>query len=107
MDDRRVARMKPASLKGTRRSFRVVVIALHDHIAACHNFAECCPVVRNLVALFIDDQEFTGSDQLHSLAGLDSSACLRRKRGMLWTWLADGEEGRCLSQAIYLYDLPP
>src|ERR1700730_18525758 len=56
MDDRSVASMKPAPLKGTRRSFGVVVIALHDDIAACHNFTECRPIVRDLVALFIDYQ---------------------------------------------------
>src|SRR2546425_13147141 len=107
MDDRRVARMKPASLKGTRRRFGVVVIAFHDDIATRHNFAECRPVVWNLIALFIDYQQFTGGDQLHPLAGLDSRACLGGERGMLWTWLADGEERCCLGQAIHLRDLPP
>src|ERR1700694_1037653 len=106
MDDRRVARMKPASLKGTRRSFGVVVIAFHDDIAACHDFAEGRPVVRDLFALFIDYQQFTGSDQLHSLAGLDGCACLGGERGMLWTWLADGDERCRLGQAIHLRDLP-
>src|SRR5579859_1179180 len=107
MDDCRVASMKPASLKSSRRGFGVVVIALHDYIAACHNFAEGCPVVRNLITLFIDYQQFTGSDQLYSLAGLDGCACLGRERGMLWTWLAYSDERRRLGQAIHLCDLPP
>src|ERR1700694_3520721 len=106
MDDRRVARMKPASFKGTRRSFGVVVIAFHDDIAACHNFAEGRPIMWDLFALFIDYQQFTGSDQLHSLAGLDDCVGLGGERGMLWTWLADGDERCRLGQAIPLRDLP-
>src|SRR5260370_17886081 len=106
MDDRRVARMEPASLKGTLRRFRVLVIALHDDIAACHNFAEGLPVVRDLAALLIDYQEFTGGNQLHSLTGFDGCTCLGGERGMLRTWLADGEERCCLGQAIHLGDLP-
>src|SRR5947209_12562519 len=107
MDDRCVTRMKPASLKSTRRRFGVVIVALHDDIAACHNFAKGRPVVWNLVTLLIDYQEFTGGDQLHSLAGFDGCAFLRGKRGVLWTWLADGDEGCRLGQAIHLGDLPP
>src|SRR5579875_481046 len=51
MDNRRIAAMKPPSLKGTCGSFLIVVIALHHDIAACYNFADSLSVVRNLIAL--------------------------------------------------------
>src|SRR5579875_870070 len=106
MDNRRIAAMKPPSLKGTCGSFLIVVIALHHDIAACYNFADSLSVVRNLIALCIDDQQFTGSDQFHSLVGFEGCKCLRGERGMFWSWLANADERRCLCQAIHLRDLP-
>src|SRR5260370_41194771 len=99
--------MKPTPFEGTCRSIGIVVIPFHDAITACYNFSECRRIMWNLVAMFIDYQKFTGSDQLHTLTSLDSRSFLGRERCMLWSWFADSDERRCLSQTIHLRDLPP
>ena len=72
MNDCCISCMKPATFKGMRRSIGIVIIAFHNDITVCHNFAECRSIVWNLIAKLIDYQKFTGSDQLHTLTGLET-----------------------------------
>src|SRR5579884_3877135 len=92
MDNRGVARMKPATLESTCRSLGIIVVAFHNDVAARHNLANRRPIVGNLVALFINDQQFARSHQFHSLARFDDRPLLWGERGMLRARLADRNE---------------
>ena len=55
MHDRGVAGVQPAAGQSLLGRLRVVVVAGHDHVAAGDDFSLSNPVVRHVVAIFVND----------------------------------------------------
>ena len=106
MDDGSVAGVKIAVADRQRRRLGVLVVALHDHVAAHHDLTGGDAVVRDLVAFLVDDEELTGRDELDSLTRLERRALLGREPRVLRSRLTHGDERRRLGQAVDVGDLP-
>src|SRR5207245_1687440 len=55
MHDRDIAGVQPAARQSLLGRFRVIVVAGHDHVAAGDDLSLDHPVLRNILALFVDD----------------------------------------------------
>ncbi len=105
--DRGIAAVKPPAAHGLLRRLRIIVVPLHDDIAAHADLAECLAVVRDLVQGVIQHAQIAGCDQLHSLARLDHAALLEAQRLVVRPRLAHRDERRGFGQAIHLGHVPP
>src|SRR4029079_11685164 len=71
MDHGCIARMEPAILDRGSSRRGIVVVALHNDIAAHGDLAQRPAVVWHFAAVFADDPQLAGADQLNALASLD------------------------------------
>ena len=79
MHDGRIARVEPTTLQGSGCRFRVVVVALHDHIPTSDNFTKALSIAWNLVPIRIDNAQLAGGDQFDPLARFDSGPLVGRQ----------------------------
>src|SRR6202165_1693049 len=106
-EDGRVARVEPPVTHDLLGRLRVVVIALHDHVAARHDLAQRVAVSRNALALFVDDAQLARRDQLDARERLDDPELVGSKLLVLRSGLADGDEWSSLGETAHLCHLPP
>jgi hypothetical protein len=66
--------VKPAAAHRFRRGLRIVVIPLHDDVAADADLADVSAIVRHLVAGVVEDARIPGRDELDPLPRLDDAA---------------------------------
>ena len=106
MHDRGVAGVNPAAAHGLPGSFRIVVVARHDHISAGHNFALSHAVVRHFVSLIVDNAQFARGDQFYALPRFDRRSLARGKVHVFRPRLADRNEWRGFGQSVNVRDHP-
>src|SRR5207247_8946643 len=94
MDDRSVARMHPPVADRFRGRLGIVVVALHDDVAADHDLAERLAVARYFPSALVDHAQVARRDELDALPPLDHRALRRRLLAVLGPRLEDGGEGR-------------
>ena len=106
MDYRRITAVEPSTPHCLSCGVRIIVIALHHHIAPHDNFTQRLGIVRNWLPVIVDDLEFTRGDQLHALTSLDDRPRFERERSMFRARFAHRDEWRCFRQPIYVSQLP-
>src|SRR5687767_5927527 len=70
MDHRGVTAVEPAVADRVRGCLGVVVVTLHDDVAANHDFAQRLSVARYFAAVIVDDAQLARGDELDALARL-------------------------------------
>ena len=99
--------MKPAAAKRLGRRLGVVVVALHHDVAARDDLADGLAVVRDFLALVVDDPHVARRHELDALPGLDGARAARAESaacaGSGWQIVMSG---RRLGQPVDVRDLP-
>src|SRR5262245_30607097 len=98
--------MEPAVAHRLGSPLGVVVVALHDDVAADGDLTQRLAVVRYLAAGLVHHPQLARTDQLDALARLDPGALRERQVPVLGARLAEGDEGRRFGEAVDLRQLP-
>ena len=106
MHDRRVAREKPAVPDGRGCRFGIVVITLHDDVAAGDDLAQRLAVSRYIVAVLVHDPYDSGPEHVHALPRLDAGALARGQLLVDRARFADGDQRRRLGEPVGMGQLP-
>jgi hypothetical protein len=77
MDHRRVTGVEPAVARGALGCLRVVVVTVHDDVAADDDLTHGLPVGGHLGAIAVHHPQLARGDQLDALPGLDDGAFRR------------------------------
>src|SRR5207244_12308285 len=98
--DRGVTGVEPTVAHHLLGCLGIVVVTLHDHVAAGHDLAQRLAVGRDVLAVAVDAAQLAGADHLPAGQRLDHRAVGRRHRTVLWAALAHGGSSRRLREPL-------